>query len=76
VAAAVALSVMWPVVRAPMAAATTSRGAAMVAAALAAHRAAEAAALLGSMGRPQAMPSQGRSFPDIKQANLLLPQYS
>jgi hypothetical protein len=51
-AAAVALGAMWPVVRAPMAAATTSRGAAMVAAALAAHRVAEAAALLGSMGWP------------------------
>jgi hypothetical protein len=43
---AVALGEVWPV-----AAATVSRGATMVAAALVAHRTAEAAALLGSMGQ-------------------------
>jgi hypothetical protein len=50
--AAVASGVMWLVVRVPVAAATASRGAGMVAAALAAHRALEAAAVLVSMWRP------------------------
>jgi hypothetical protein len=47
--ATVALGAVWPV-----AAATASRGAATVAAALVAHRTAEAASLLGSMGQRSA----------------------
>jgi hypothetical protein len=50
VAAVVVPGAMGPAVRAPVAAATASRGTPTVAARLAAHRAVEAVALLGSMG--------------------------